>query len=92
MESNRFNNAKPDGVSLTATDIHNKEFTSVGLFRGGYEQDEVNEFLDIITQDYIRFNSIIAKLTESRDSVPRSFVQRLEDLENEVAELKRRVR
>jgi cell division initiation protein len=37
------------GVPLTPLDIHNKEFTRG--FRG-YDEDEVNEFLDQIIKDY----------------------------------------
>lgn len=36
-------------VSLTPLDIHNKEFTR--SFRG-YDEDEVNEFLDQVIKDY----------------------------------------
>lgn len=38
-----------DGVPLTPLDIHNKEFTRG--FRG-YDEDEVNEFLDQVIKDY----------------------------------------
>ena len=37
------------GVSLTPLDIHNKQFSS--KFRG-YDEDEVNEFLDQVVKDY----------------------------------------
>ena len=36
-------------MPLTPIDIHNKEFSKV--FRG-YDEDEVNEFLDQIIKDY----------------------------------------
>jgi len=36
-------------VPLTPLDIHNKEFTK--SFRG-YDEDEVNEFLDQVVKDY----------------------------------------
>ena len=38
-----------EGVPLTPLDIHNKEFTK--SFRG-YDEDEVNEFLDQVIKDY----------------------------------------
>ena len=37
------------GVSLTPLDIHNKQFSS--KFRG-YDEDEVNEFLEQVVKDY----------------------------------------
>lgn len=39
-----------DGVPLTPLDIHNKEFKR-STFRG-YNEDEVNEFLDRVIKDY----------------------------------------
>lgn len=36
-------------MSLTPLDIHNKEFSRA--FRG-YDEDEVNEFLDLVIKDY----------------------------------------
>jgi DivIVA domain-containing protein len=49
------------GVSLTALDIHNKEFN----YRiRGYDDDQVNEFLDMIIKDYEAYDKIIKQLQE----------------------------
>lgn len=52
-------------MPLTPLDIHNKEF---GRKLRGYDEDEVNEFLDQIIKDYeglIRENKEIQKHTET---------------------------
>jgi len=51
-------------VPLTPLDIHNKEFS--GKFRG-YDEDEVNEFLDQVVKDYeivIREKKILEEKVE----------------------------
>ncbi|MGV2887515.1 DivIVA domain-containing protein [Paenibacillus taichungensis] len=47
------------GVTLTALEIHNREFSH--RFRG-YCEDEVNEFLDQIIKDYEAFGRIVQDL------------------------------
>jgi cell division initiation protein len=55
-------------MPLTPLDIHNKEFTRG--FRG-YDEDEVNEFLDQIIKDYEMLMSVNKELYDR--------VQQLED-------------
>jgi cell division initiation protein len=50
-------------MSLTPLDIHNKEFTKA--FRG-YDEDEVNEFLDQIIKDY---EKVIREKKEAEEEV-----------------------
>ncbi|MBB6455047.1 cell division initiation protein [Salirhabdus euzebyi] len=50
-------------MSLTPLDIHNKEFTRT--FRG-YDEDEVNEFLDQVIKDY---EKVIREKKESEEQV-----------------------
>ena len=49
-------------MSLTPLDIHNKEFHTK---LRGYDQDEVNDFLDQIIKDYELVLKENAHLTES---------------------------
>ncbi|MNZ79388.1 Cell cycle protein GpsB [compost metagenome] len=58
-EQNRIKSPKELGVTLTAMEIHDKQFSTV--FRG-YHQDEVNMFLDQIIKDYEVFGNIIKDL------------------------------
>lgn len=58
------------GVSLTGLDIHNKEFKH--SIRG-YNEDEVNEFLDEIIKDYDHIGIIVKDLQK-----------KIIDLENKV--------
>ena len=50
-------------MGLTPLDIHNKEFTRG--FRG-YDEDEVNEFLDQVIKDY---EKVIREKKELEDKV-----------------------
>ncbi|NGP62060.1 DivIVA domain-containing protein [Paenibacillus thiaminolyticus] len=47
------------GVRFTPLDIHNQEFDRT--FRG-YDEDQVNEYLDLIIKDYQTYNQIIQEL------------------------------
>lgn len=58
-EQIKIKSAQELGVSLTALDIHNKEFSRT--FRG-YNEDEVNWFLDQIIKDYEMFGKIVKDL------------------------------
>lgn len=48
-------------MALTQFEIHNKEF---GIKFRGYDEDEVNDFLDLIELDYEHFVSRIRELEE----------------------------
>lgn len=48
-------------INLTVQDILDKEFKTTIR---GYNQDEVDDFLDIIIQDYEQFNKEISQLKE----------------------------
>lgn len=59
-------------VQLTEKDILEKEFkTSIR----GYNQEEVDEFLDIIIQDYDKFQKKIDQLEREIDQLKRSSSQ-----------------
>ncbi|MFD3269361.1 DivIVA domain-containing protein [Paenibacillus dendritiformis] len=47
------------GVRFTPLEIHNQEFDRT--FRG-YDEDQVNEYLDLIIKDYETYNIIIQQL------------------------------
>ncbi|WP_033828653.1 cell division regulator GpsB [Bacillus andreraoultii] len=50
----------PDNIQLTSKDILEKEFkTSMR----GYNQEEVDQFLDIIIKDYENYSKLIETLT-----------------------------
>ncbi|NKI20485.1 DivIVA domain-containing protein [Paenibacillus dendritiformis] len=46
-------------MRFTPLDIHNQEFDRT--FRG-YNEDQVNEYLDLIIKDYQTYNQIIQEL------------------------------
>jgi cell division initiation protein len=48
-------------MALTQLEIHNKEF---GIKFRGYDEDEVNDFLDLIEQDYEYFVNRIRELED----------------------------
>lgn len=55
-------------VQLTAKEILEKEFkTSIK----GYNQDDVDKFLDIIIQDYERFHDTIERLEQENNQLKR---------------------
>ena len=54
-------------MPLTPIDIHNQEFSKV--FRG-YDEDEVNEFLDQIIKDY---EILLREKKELEDKLERNF-------------------
>src|SRR5690625_7934743 len=64
-------------VPLTPLDIHNKEFTR--SFRG-YDEDEVNEFLDQVIKDY----ELVIR--ESKE-----YQERIQKLEEKIRSEERRV-
>ena len=51
---------------LTTKDILDKNFKTA---MRGYNQEEVDEFLDVIIQDYEAFNQKIEKLTKENESL-----------------------
>lgn len=63
MEFEKIATLKPRemGIKLTFQEIHDKIFEST--FRG-YDQNQVNEFLDIFIKDYDLYNQIIRTLQE----------------------------
>ncbi len=84
---------KQNGLQLTALDVHTKEFDT--RWRG-YDRDQVNEFLDIIVQDYEWVKHELLRLKRLSDGVVRSpgdmeLLNKLEELERRVGELERRV-
>lgn len=58
-----------DQIQLTTKDIYEKEFKTE--FRG-YSQKEVDEFLDIIIQDYDAFQQEIQRLKQEIEKLKRS--------------------
>lgn len=64
-------------VTLTAKDIYDKEFKRSVR---GYNEEEVDEFLDIIISDYEKFNKEIARLKKEIEQLKR---------ENELADSSR---
>lgn len=49
------------GINLTSQEILDKEFKTT---MRGYNQDEVDEFLDVVIQDYEQFQKKITRLKE----------------------------
>lgn len=49
------------GINLTSQEILDKEFKTT---MRGYNQDEVDEFLDVVIQDYEQFQEEITRLKE----------------------------
>ncbi|ANY76292.1 MULTISPECIES: DivIVA domain-containing protein [Paenibacillus] len=75
------------GIELTPLEIHMHEFDH--RLRG-YDQDQVNDYLDRIIKDYETYNKIIKELQEyvvmllnhaTPSSVPAGLHQRLRELE-----------
>lgn len=60
-EQNLMKATQEQGITLTALEIHNHEFDHK-LF--GYNQDQVNEFIDVIIKDYQAYENIIKALQE----------------------------
>jgi len=58
-EQTKIKSLEELGVTLTALEIHEREFTR--KFRG-YSEDEVNKFLDQIIKDYEVFERIVQDL------------------------------
>lgn len=87
--NNRIKSLQELGLSLTPMEIHDKEFKHS---MRGYNELEVNEFLDEIIKDYDLFNSIVKDLQrqiiELKNNVPQnssanldSIMQRLREVE-----------
>lgn len=55
-EQMKIKSAQELGVSFTTFDIHNKEFSRRFT---GYDEDQVNEFLDQVIKDYEVFGKLI---------------------------------
>ncbi|GAF66651.1 cell division protein GpsB [Bacillus sp. TS-2] len=69
-------------VRFTADEILNKEFKSS---MRGYNQDEVDKFLDAIIQDYEAFKSTIAKLEKENAQLQRELKKANERPQKQVA-------
>lgn len=61
MNKDQVSSQSMEGIRLTPNDIHDKVFNR--KFRG-YDEDQVNEFLDMIIVDYIAFERQIKDLKE----------------------------
>lgn len=90
MTSEQMNFKSPQalGVLFTPLDIHNKEFQH--RIRG-YDEDQVNEFLDQVAKDYEVFGTLIKDLQKQihqlREEAPQAqanlegILQRLREVE-----------
>lgn len=58
-----------DQIQLNAKDIYEKDFKTE--FRG-YSQQEVDEFLDVVIQDYDAFQQEIQRLQQENDRLKKS--------------------
>ncbi|GGN56248.1 cell division regulator GpsB [Oceanobacillus indicireducens] len=58
-----------DQIQLNAKDIYEKDFKAE--FRG-YSQKEVDEFLDVVIQDYDAFQQEIQRLQQENDRLKKS--------------------
>lgn len=67
-------------MALTEAEIHNKEFSI--KFRG-YDEDEVNDFLDLIEQDYQYFASKIRELEDKNYELAQS-LERYTEIEDKI--------
>ncbi|MBA9088833.1 cell division initiation protein [Fontibacillus solani] len=83
-ELNRIKSPKELGVTLTAMEIHDKQFSTV--FRG-YHQDEVNMFLDQIIKDYEVFGNIIKDLQKQLQNKVALAPDQLEDISQRLREV-----
>lgn len=64
-----MNELNLDQTQLSAKDIYEKDFKSE--FRG-YSQKEVDEFLDVIIQDYDAFQQEIERLAQENERLKRT--------------------
>lgn len=58
-----------DRIQLTGKDVFDKDFKST---MRGYNPKEVDEFLDIIIQDYDAFNQEISRLQQENDKLKKN--------------------
>ncbi|HLR65134.1 MAG TPA: cell division regulator GpsB [Pseudogracilibacillus sp.] len=49
-------------IQLTANEIYEKSFKNA--ITGGYNKGDVDEFLDIVIQDYEKFDQVVSELQE----------------------------
>ena len=61
MNNNQLTSQPSEGIRLTAIEIHNKDFNRK---LRGFDEDQVNEFLDQIIMDYEAFEKQIRDLKE----------------------------
>lgn len=85
-----------ENISFTPLDVCHKVFRERGFFISGYDKDEVNEFLDIIIQDYETYNLMIEQLVDRLNEVESALTEEspitLESLNDRVSLIEKQLR
>lgn len=67
-------------IELTANDIYEKKFKNA--ITGGYSKNDVDEYLDIIIQDYEKFEQRVNQLEAEIDRLKQSETKKVEQASN----------
>lgn len=67
-------------IELTAKDIYEKKFKNA--ITGGYSKNDVDEYLDIIIQDYEKFEQRVKQLEAEIDRLKQSETKKVEQSSN----------